>query len=183
MGLAGRRRVSLYERVSISVPVAMYLLSLTAHLSARLNAFCWSLGSCLWLAPWNRVPPFVCSGETPGSSYNHSAKFLDVPHQSPLGLRWPGYSLKMRPADVAFCSQVGKMGWGAEWFSCVESAGVDLGALSLLSLTQKSHRPQADPSVVPGSSAGLSGHRMGLVVAISPAQARPWRSTTWCFAL
>ena len=55
MGLAGRRGVSLNERVCISVPIAVYLSSLIAHLSeclsACLNAFYQSSGSCLWLPP------------------------------------------------------------------------------------------------------------------------------------
>lgn len=55
MGLAGRRRVNLYERVCFPVPIPVDLLPLNEHLSAglsaRLNAICWSLGSCLWLPP------------------------------------------------------------------------------------------------------------------------------------
>lgn len=85
MGLAGRR-VSLYDRMCISAPTAVNLSSLIAHLSvclsASLNAFYQSLGSCLWLSPWDRVLPSVCSGEIPGCSYGHPAKFLDVPCQS-----------------------------------------------------------------------------------------------------
>ena len=37
MGFAGRRRVSLYEKVCFSVPIAVYLVPLGAHLSADLS--------------------------------------------------------------------------------------------------------------------------------------------------
>lgn len=64
MGLTGRR-VSLYERVCISAPKAVYLSSLIAHLSeclsACLNAFYQSLGSYLWLPP--RTEFFLLSAQ------------------------------------------------------------------------------------------------------------------------
>ena len=63
MGLAGSG-VSLYDRMCISAPTAVYLSSQITHLSvclsASLNAFYQSLGSCLWLSPWDRVLPSFC---------------------------------------------------------------------------------------------------------------------------
>lgn len=122
------RRGSLHERVCISVPVAVCLLSLTAHLSVRLsvhlNAFCWSLGSCLWLGLWNRVLPSICSGETPGCLYSYPAKFLDVLHQSPSGLGWLGDRLQMSQADIAFCILVGRTGWEQNGFPVLSQLGV-----------------------------------------------------------
>lgn len=69
---------------------------------------------------------------------------------------------------LLFVVLIGKTGWELNGF-LFEPAGADLKALSLLSLPQQSHTPQADPSVVARHS-GLSGHRRGLVVALSPAQ-------------
>lgn len=81
------KKCQFIERVSISEPVVAYLLSVTAHPSVRPSAHLTCIllesGKLSMAGLWNRVPPFVCSGETPGFSNNHSAKFLDVPHQSP----------------------------------------------------------------------------------------------------
>lgn len=128
MGLAGRRE-SLYDRMCISAPTAVYLSSLSAHLSvclsANLNAFYQSLGSRLQLLPWDRVLPSVCSGEIPGCSYSHPAKFLDVPRQSSSGLGWPVDRLQTSQAGI--CLMTGDTGWEQNGFSVLSLLGLIWG--------------------------------------------------------
>lgn len=179
MGLAGRRRVILYERVCFSVPIAVYLLSLMAHLSAHacvhvwMHSTGWRVGSCLWLPPEQ------------GRSFcllRWNSRLLILPNlwmfharvQQDWADLWTGY--RWAKQTFAFCTS----GWedevGAEWLFSFESTEADLGAC----LSFPFHRNPTGPrlTLLWFPAWVLTSLVIRGIWLLPSAQPRSWRSMT-----